>query len=155
VRSGCFGSASTFDKDQLRGFTRHVLNDCGPTLGDICAVTEAYLRLSKAYDKKWHPPSRVKILCSSEELERRTREDLERAHGENSPFVRAQAIGAVAPPAANPTSKPAPPAQTDAGGPLLAAPASQPSPKFDVMSVPIVRLPSGLLSCDWTRARPA
>lgn len=131
------------------------MKDQGPTLRDVCAAIEAYLRLSKAYDKRWHPPSRFKTLCSAEELERRTREDLGRAYGDNSPFVRAQAIRAAAPSASSPVSEPPSPAATAPGGPPLAAPAPQPGPKCDVMSVPIVRLPNGLLSCDWTQARPA
>lgn len=138
-----------------RRATRHVLKDQGPTLRDVCAVIEAYLRLSKAYDKKWHPPSRFKTLCSSEELERRTREDLERAYGDNSPFVRAPTARAAAPSASGLASEPPPPAKTAAGGALVAAPAPQSGPKADVTSVPIVRLPNGLLTCDWTRARPA
>ena len=126
-----------------RRASRHVLKDNGPTLHDICALVSAYLRLSKAYDKKWHPPSRFKTLGTREERERRMQEDLERAYGENSPFVREQTTGTTASPISIPLTPPP------------AAPAPQLRPKCDVVSVPLIRLPNGLLSCDWSRARPA
>ena len=133
---------------------RRVLKDNGPTLHDICSLVSAYLRLSKAYDKKWHPQSSSKTLGTPEERERRMQEDLERAYGENSSFVRAQAIRATAPPTSSQlSSRPPMDAHVPAGVPLV-APVTQPCSKSDVISVPLVRLPNGLLSCDWGRARP-
>jgi hypothetical protein len=129
---------------------RHILKDNGPTLHDICALVSAYLRLSKAYDKKWHPPSRFKTLGTQEERDRRMLEDLERAYGENSPFIREQKTRTTASPSSSPVSPPLVPPD-----PPLAAPVPQPRPQCDVLSVPLVRLPNGLLSCDWSRARPA
>jgi hypothetical protein len=128
---------------------RHVLKDKGPTLRGVCALVSTYLRLSKAYDKKWHPPCHFKTLGTPEERDRRMREDLDRAYGEHSPFVRAQAIRAAAPSASSQVSPPPAPV----GAPLT-PPAPQPRPACDVISVPLARLPNGILRCDWSKARP-
>ena len=60
---------------------RHILKDTGPTLRDICSIVSTYLRLSKAYDKKWHPPSRFKTIGTPEERQRQVEQDLDRIYG--------------------------------------------------------------------------
>jgi hypothetical protein len=124
---------------------RRLLRDNTPSLHDLCNVLSAYLRLSKAWDKKWNPPSRFKTIGTPEERRRQMEADLEKAYGENSPSVRVQATGPPAAPAPRPAPAPPP-----ASGP----PCPQPL-KCDTVAVPLVRLANGLLSLDWSRARPA
>ncbi len=137
---------------------RHVLKDTGPSLRDICSLLSRYLRLSKAYDKKWHPPSRFKTLCTPEEFRRRLEADLDRAYGDHSPFGQPQAIQsplpAVSPHPVPPASERTP--QRSAGESDGKSSLNlQPAQKRDVMSVPLIRRPNGLLSLDWNHARPA
>ena len=127
------------------------MKDNGPTLNDICVLVGTYLRLSKAYDKKWHPPSRFKTIGTQEERDRRMLEDLDRAYGENSPFVREQTSRTTA--SGRVPLLPAP-AERVPPGPPLVTPKPQPPPKSDVVSIPLIRLPNGLLGCDWNKARP-
>lgn len=113
-------------------------------------MLNACLRLRDADEKKRQSASRFKTLGAPEENRRRAEEDLRRAYGNGSPFVREQASAPVA--------APTPPASLPAQA--LAPPSPPPPPppardKCDVMAVPLVRLSSGLMACDWSRARPA
>jgi hypothetical protein len=130
----------------LRRAPRHVLKDNGPSLSDVCNAVSAYLRAASAWDDKWNPPSRVKSIGTQEERRRQMEADLERAYGENSPVVRARDVSPS-------VALALPPALVTSGTPE--PPRPQPPPKCDAMTVPLVRLPSGLLSLDWSRARPA
>ena len=125
---------------------RRLLKYNGPSLRDVCTLLNAYLRLRNADEKERQSTSRFKTLGTPEENHRRAEEDLRRAYGNGSPSARAQASAPVA--------APTPPAQA------LAPPPPPPPPppardKCDVMAVPLVHLPSGLMACDWSRARPA
>jgi hypothetical protein len=125
---------------------RRVLKDDGPSLHELCNVVSAYLRLSQAWDRKWNPPSRFKTIGIPEEHRRQMDADLARAYGENSPFPRTQAAQPPAAPPPPPT--PAPPSAPEPARP-------EPPPRCDVVAIPLVRLPNGLLSLDWSRAYPA
>jgi hypothetical protein len=127
---------------------RKVLKDDGPSLGDICSLLDAYIRMRKASDKAWNPPSRFKLFGTPEERERRCREDLERIYGDKAVADQQAAVQTQAPACPAPSPPPTP-------IPRPAAPEPQPKVKCDVMAVPLVYSPEGFLTLDWSKARPA
>jgi hypothetical protein len=137
-------------RSTCRSAVRRVLPATGPTLNQICKLGEAYLRLATKYDKKWHPPNRFKTLITDEEAKLQEENDLRRAYGKDSPFVRNHvspekpAAAAIPPP---PVPPPAPPR-------LKPKPGPPPDDKHDITQVPLRILPSGFLGCDWDAVRP-
>ena len=127
---------------------RRLLKYNGPSLRDICTLLNTYLRLRTAEEKERQSTSRFKTLGTLEENHRRFEQDIRRAYGNHSPSAGEKAgspVAAPCPPAS-------PPAQARVPPPPPARPARD---KCDVMAVPLVRLPSSLMVCDWSRARPA
>ena len=120
-----------------------------PSLRDICTLLNTYLRLRTAEEKERQSTSRFKTFGTPEENYRRFEQDIRRAYGNHSPSAGEQAgspVAARSPPASPPAQARVPPP------PPPTRPARD---KCDVMAVPLVRLPSGLMVCDWSRARPA
>jgi len=128
---------------------RRLLKYNGPSLRDICTLLNAYLRLRTAEEKERQSTSRFKTFGTPEENHRRFEQDIRRAYGNPSPSAGEQAGS----PAAVLTPPASPPAQ--ARVPPSPPPTRPARDKCDVMAVPLVRLPSGLMVCDWSRARPA
>ena len=137
----------------VRRPTRHVLPDPGPSLNSLFALCNRSLRVVERLQKKLNRPSRFKTIGTPEEHRRRMEEDLKRAYGDDSPFR--SAVGSPA--AASAPSSPfaSPPAPQSAPGSQASSLNPQPAPKCDVMAVPLVSSPNGLLTLDWRRARPA
>ena len=138
----------------MRCTIRQVLKSRGPTLREITSLLSQYLKISSAYEKKWNPPSRFKTLMTAEEAEAKWKSDIERAYGADACAARTLATQPSTSARASPLPETG--AQASATKPQLAvAPAARQEIKHDVIAVPLVRLPSGICSLDWSNARPA
>lgn len=139
-------------RSALRDAWRTVIPYDGPSLNDICALINRYIRLANAYDKKWNPPppkSRFKPLCSPEESRRKFEEDLQRCYGKGAEERGNPASGSQRPaeniiPFDKQNASPAPAAETKI---------SASTEKKDVVAVPLIRTASGLLGLDWSAAK--
>jgi hypothetical protein len=132
---------------------RAVLKGCGPELYEIASTIKRYVKMSEAYDKRYNPPSRFKTLLSPEESYRKFQENLKRAYGEGS--VGARHIAEQAAGKAKASTLPVPVNQPSTDSfQHIADPPNPPKSKPDVIAVPLMYSPEGLLCYDWDNARP-
>ena len=165
----------------VRRSTRPVLPDTGPSFRSLCALFNKHVKVVVAYEKKRNPAwneGRFKMLRPPWENDRKCMEDLERIYGDESTTAQeldAQAVAALqqsspaktgsvtpaatpaprtsnTPPVSPPTPSVSPkPAQPSPSVPP-AAPSNEPV-RRDVIQVPLVRLPCGLLGLDYKSAK--
>jgi len=117
-----------------------VLPSDGVTLGTICRLLTAYIRLAQRHEKKRNPPSRFKT-CAPPIGSRSFKEDLERVYGTGrSPTVSAPAEESSPAAPGNPTPQNPEPPRSDW--------------KPDVIAVPLGFSPEGLLTVHWDQVEP-
>src|SRR4051794_16334389 len=157
MRTAVRSAVHSCKRSAIHRARRDVLKDRGPTLREVCALLNSAIETSEAYRKKYHPAwneGRFKMLRPPAESHQQGAIDLERIYGDNTDAAREiEAFAAAA--SAQPRSQQAP----DAAPPKPPLPTATtppaPWPKSDLIAVPLMRLPSGILTCDYSKARPA
>jgi len=136
----------------IRHVIRRVFPDDCPSLNAICNVISRYIKLTKAYDKKWGNTSGFNT-GQNRETYRNMDADLDFVYNGDLPAQPKPLQKAKCSPPADPPLK-----KKQTLPDKHRIPSSAPRPtdtKHDLMAVPLVHLPNGLLGLDWSKAKPA